>query len=169
MLQVRIYIDHVTRWYTLIRLHQNVFLISSTSSLSWIIETLVPVLEVVEDVLVLSLAFVVGGQTRMQIKSFRTEIRKLKIQDDEDVNVLRRPALRNTSGSCLEPIEWPTIYRVNSPIDSSRIVPPFVHSGLVRSVNPFKSFQWSYSTSDVHSFWWFYWRVRWSWKVWNLR
>ena len=57
----------------------------STSSSSWIFETLVPVLKVVADVLV-------GEQTAwIQSRTLRTETRNLKIQDGKDVDVLRRP------------------------------------------------------------------------------
>ena len=38
----------------------------------------------------------VGGQaSRIQTKSLRTETRNLKIQDGEDVDVLRRPGLNS--------------------------------------------------------------------------
>ena len=69
---------------------------TSTSWLSWFFEALVPVPKVVGDVLVFvhrrSTVFVIDDQTSgIQSRSLRPETRNLKIQEDDDVDVLRRP------------------------------------------------------------------------------
>ena len=74
--------------------HLITLTILSTLSSSWTFEALVPVLIVDADVFICGrIAFMVGEQrSEIQRRILRTKAWNLKIQDDEDVDVLGRPA-----------------------------------------------------------------------------